>query len=124
MNKTRRKLIISAVTIPVVGAGGCGSGGSDTHPAVAPEASAEPVACDEITPFTPLTDVEACGSLIDPESDRARVLGYQELSPVEGESCASCVFYRGAAGSVSGICSLLSGGLVPSVAWCTSYRKG
>ncbi|MFK7859987.1 MAG: high-potential iron-sulfur protein [Granulosicoccus sp.] len=114
--------MLTLASIPVVGVGGCSSGSSENAPAAMTEAPPEPVACDEITPFTPLDRVEECGSAVDVESRLAQSLNYQVPSSRVGEMCAGCSFYGGPAESVTGTCSFFPGELVSADAWCALYR--
>jgi High potential iron-sulfur protein len=68
------------------------------------------------------------------ESDpSAQALGYKaDATKVDkakysnytaGETCATCQFYQGTAGSPSGPCPLLGGKAVDAKGWCTGYAK-
>ncbi|MBX2879514.1 MAG: high-potential iron-sulfur protein [Granulosicoccus sp.] len=111
----------SAATASLIA--GCGSGDSGTpSPSTPPMGDDTADPCDSITPFTPLEQVEACGELVDPASDSAVRLAYEQPSTRPSESCANCSFYEGQQGSVSGQCSFFPQQLVAANAWCSVYR--
>lgn len=41
----------------------------------------------------------------------------------QGQSCANCAIYQGAAGSAAGGCSLFAGKQVASKGWCNAWVK-
>jgi hypothetical protein len=59
------------------------------------------------------------------DSAEAKAVGYVEdarsAKEAQGNSCASCGLYQGAAGSAQGACSLFTGRAVKAAGWCRSW---
>ena len=122
MDQTRREVLFYLSSLSVIGISGCSSGSNSApNTTLSQPSSDDVVSCNEITPFTPLDQVELCGSLIDENSAQARALQWESPSTKQSRSCASCTLYQGAAGTVSGACPLFPAALTSSGAWCTAY---
>ncbi len=71
------------------------------------------------------------GSRVDPGETKAQDLGYKnDAAEVDksrfakyepGQMCASCQFFKGAAGDAWGPCQVFSGRQVNAKGWCVSY---
>jgi len=75
----------------------------------------------------------ATGPMLDEGDPTAMALGYVASAArvdkskypnfVEGQNCANCVLYLGAAGSEAGPCPLFAGKQVAAQGWCASYVR-
>jgi hypothetical protein len=71
--------------------------------------------------------------MVDEKDPAAAALGYvADATKVDkakyanyaaGQTCATCQFYQGKAGSVSGACPVLGGKLVAAKGWCSAFAK-
>jgi High potential iron-sulfur protein len=52
------------------------------------------------------------------QADKAKYPKY-----ADGQNCANCALYQGAAGSAQGGCPLYPGKNVSAKAWCSAYAK-
>lgn len=67
---------------------------------------------------------------LSPADATAKALGYVENAAQAkhaafkpGSSCANCNFYKGAAGSASGPCTIFPKNSVVAKGWCSAYAK-
>jgi hypothetical protein len=71
--------------------------------------------------------------MVDPADGQAVALGYKANAAevdkakypnkAEGQACANCTLYQGAAGSEAGGCALFPGKQVAAKGWCSGYTK-
>lgn len=143
---TRRHLIKIIPALPLVGLAGttgllsaCGKTETPVAPAAAPPAApAPPVAATTPTPAAPPAPAAPPGAtaglpLLDEKEPAASALGYVNDATktdkakypkyADGQKCANCALYQGAAGSAQGGCPLFPGKNVASQAWCSAYAK-
>lgn len=76
--------------------------------------SADPPMADEKDP-----QAAALGYVADAtKANKAKYPNY-----AVGQTCATCQFYQGKAGSASGACPVLGGKSVAAKGWCSAYAK-
>jgi High potential iron-sulfur protein len=89
-------------------------------------AAAEPAASTAAAPA-------AAGAMVDEKDPQATSLGYVASAAkvdkakftkyVDGQNCAGCLLYQGAAGSAAGPCGIFAGKQVASAGWCSAFNK-
>lgn len=142
---TRRHLIKIIPALPLVGLAGaagllsaCGKKETAVAPAAAPPAAPAatpaPAAVATPAPAAPAAPAATAGlPLLDEKEPAAVALGYFNDATktdkakypkyADGQNCANCALYQGAAGSAQGGCPLFAGKNVAAVAWCSAYAK-
>ena len=147
---TRRQLIQMMPALPLAGLAtatllsACGDKQA-AAPAAAPPAPAAPVAAAPATPEptpsaatpapAPATSPApgAAMAMVDEKDPQAVALGYvsdasradksKYAQYAQGQACANCALFQGAAGAAQGACPLYPGKNVSAKAWCSGYNK-
>lgn len=60
--------------------------------------------------------------MLSPDDPTAQALAYTDASTTEGQSCANCALYSGAADAASGPCAIFPGKDVAAAGWCRSWN--
>ena len=143
---TRRQIIRIAPALPLMTAAGatallaaCGEkkpvevAAPTPAPTPAPAPAPAPVAAAPVPAASPAPAVTATGALLDEKDPQAVALGYVSDATktdktkwpkyADGQNCANCALYQGAAGSAQGGCPLFPGKQVSAKAWCSAWAK-
>lgn len=139
---TRRHLIQIIPVLPLASIAGaaslltaCGKKETAVVPAEAPPAAPpSPAVATTPAPAAPAAPAATAGlPLLDEKEPAAVALGYANDATktdkakhpkyADGQNCANCVLYQGAADSAQGGCPLFPGKNVSAKAWCSAYAK-